>query len=121
MLKPLDVIVIFDGLVQPPHPKLVICVHPADGIFYRINSRPFLKPHIFLQKDPLHPWLDHDSYMHIDPIVLDDYIVGEAIRRHGVIGTIDSGLIRQIKRMTLDVPYMTLLEKQAICDCLRTE
>lgn len=59
--------------------------------------------------------------MHIDPIVLDDYIVGEAVRRHGVIGTIDPGLIRQIKRMTLDVPYMTLPEKQANCNCLPKE
>jgi len=26
MLDPLDVILIFDGLIEPPHPKMVVCV-----------------------------------------------------------------------------------------------
>ncbi len=52
-----------------------------NGVFYRINSRPFLKPNIPLPKTPHHEWLDHDSYLHIDPLVLDDYIVGEALKR----------------------------------------
>jgi hypothetical protein len=118
MLNPLDVIWIFDNLIDPPHPKMVACVNPADGVFYRINSRPFLKPNIPLPKTPHHEWLDHDSYLHIDPLVLDDYIVGEALKRGGVIGAVSPLLSRDIKRLTLDVRYMTLAEKQAICACL---
>ncbi len=118
MLDPLDVIWIFDSLIEPPHPKMVVCVNPVGGIFYRINSKPFWKPCILLEKLPHHPWLDHDSYLHIDPLMLDDYIVSEALKRDGNIGRFSLTVSRQIKRLTLDVRCMTLSEKQAICDCL---
>lgn len=118
MITPLDVIWIFDALIEPPHPKMVACVNPEDGVFYRINSRPFFKPCVPLPKDPDHPWLDHDSYLHIDPLVLDDYIVGEALKRNGLVGRISPQLSKPIKRITLDVRCMTLSERQAICNCL---
>jgi hypothetical protein len=88
MLDPLDVILIFDGLIEPPHPKMVVCVQPEEGWFYRINSRPFLKPCLPLMKLPDHPWLDHDSFLHIDILMLDDYIV-EASQRHHRQGVSD--------------------------------
>ncbi len=118
MLQALDVIWIFDNLIEPPHPKMVVCVNPNDGIFYRINSRPFLRPFVPPPKEPDHSWLDHDSFLHIDPLMLDDYIINEAIKRGGVIGKVSTTLSGQIKRMTLDVRCMDLAEKQAICRCL---
>jgi hypothetical protein len=118
MLNPLEVIWIYDNLIEPPHPKMVACVHPAEGLFYRINSRPFLKPCVPLVKNPDHPWLDHDSFLHIDPLMLDDYIVGEALKRNGIVGTISPTLSKDIKRHTLDIRYMTLDERRAICSCL---
>lgn len=115
MLKPLDVIWIYDNLIDPPHPKMVVSVHPAEGLFYRINSRPFLRPCVALIKDPDHLWLDHDSFLHIDPLMLDDYIVEMALKRSGVIGVVATNLSPEIKRLTLGLKYLTLKEKQGIC------
>lgn len=118
ILNPLDVIWIFDDLITPPHPKMVVCVQPEDGLFFRINSRPFLKPVIPLIKDPLHPWLDHDSYLHVDILLLDDYIVEKAVRRGGVIGTVSPLLSTDIKKTVLNLRDATLHDKQRICWCL---
>lgn len=51
MLNPLDVIWIFDNLIDPPHPKMVACVNPADGVFYRINSRHFSEAQHYASED----------------------------------------------------------------------
>ncbi|WHA41973.1 hypothetical protein [Agrobacterium larrymoorei] len=118
MLKALEVIWIYDNLIEPPHPKMVVCVQPDEGLFYRINSRPFLKPCIPLVRDPDHPWLDHDSFLHIDPLMLDDFIVKHAVERGGVIGVVQANLSSQIKRLTLGLNYLTLEEKQSICFAL---
>ena len=119
MLDPLDVILIFDGLIEPPHPKMVVCVQPDEGWFYRINSRPFLKPCVPLIRLPDHPWLDHDSFLHIDILMLDDYIVEESLNRHnGIIGKVSPILSRDIKRQTLNIRYASLEDKQKICAAL---
>lgn len=44
MLRALEVIAIFDGTLREPKPKLVASIVPEEGWFYRINSRPFLRP-----------------------------------------------------------------------------
>ena len=87
-----DVILIPDETVRPPKPKFVMCVEPQEGWFYRINTKPW-RPAVPLLRLPHHPFLDHDSFIECgDPLMLDDYIVDEALRVHGVIGLIDSSL-----------------------------
>lgn len=118
MINPLDVILIFDNLIDPPHPKMVACVEPNEGFFYRINSRNFLRPNVALIRDPDHMWLDHDSFLHIDILMLDDFVVQSALDKHGVIGIVSTGLTREIKRKTLDLRYASLEDRQRICFCL---
>jgi hypothetical protein len=51
--------------------------------------------------------------------MLDDYIVEESLRRHGgVIGKVSPALSRDIKRLTLNIRYASLEDKQRICAVL---
>lgn len=118
MLNALDVLLIFDATIRPAGPKMVACIHPANGWFYRINSKGHWRPRVPLAL-AAHPFLDHDSFLECgDPLELDDYIVDEALSMHGVIGTISADLCAQIIE-TLDV-CVTLLpaDKQKIIDLL---
>jgi len=68
---------------------------------------------------PDHPWLDHDSFLHVDILMLDDYIVMESLRRHnGIIGKVSPMLSRDIRRLTLDIRYASPEDKQSICAAL---
>jgi hypothetical protein len=119
MVAALEVIVIHDETLRDPKPKLVSCVHPAEGWFYRINSRPFLRPNVSLTRDPDHPWLDHDSYLHCEILMLDDYLVEESLRRHGgVIGAVSANLKREIRRQTLQARYISADDGARICQAL---
>jgi hypothetical protein len=118
MLKPLDVIAIFDGTLREPKPKLVASIVPEEGWFYRINSRPFLRPWVALLRDPDHTWLQHDSYLHCEILMLDDYIVEESIERHGIIGTIAPMLKPDIRKWTLQARYISSSDSAKICSVL---
>jgi hypothetical protein len=95
-MRLLDVIWIMDELIDPPHPKMVACVNPLDGWFFRINSRDKLRPCVPVVRIPHHTFLHHDSFLHCDILELDDYIIDESVRRRGVIGRIHSTLVDEI-------------------------
>lgn len=68
---------------------------------------------------PDHSWLDRDSFLHIDILMLDDYIVEESLKRHhGIIGKVSPMLSREIKRLTLNIRHASLEDKQRICTVL---
>jgi len=119
MLNLLEVITIFDETLRKPHPKMVACIHPDEGWFYRINSQPHLRPWVRLERQPHHTFLDHDSHLHCEILMLDDYIVERSLRHAGVIGTIDPALKPQIIKQTLQCRYISLADSQAICEILR--
>ncbi|WP_188914110.1 hypothetical protein [Salinarimonas ramus] len=82
--------------MRPPKPKMVACVEPTLGLFYRINTKRW-PPAVKLVRDPLHPFLDHDSYLECgDPLELDDYIVDASLRRNGVVGEVHRSLSNEI-------------------------
>jgi len=71
----LDVIWIDDAFIHPPGPKMQVCVCPASGFFFRINSAPKWQiPVLIRQAD--NPFLKHDSYIECgSPLELDDYVI----------------------------------------------
>lgn len=118
MLSALEVIAIFDGTLRDPKPKIVASIHPEEGWFYRINSRPHLRPWVHLVRDPDHLWLDHDSYLHCEILMLDDYVVDESIARHGVLGSISPTLKREILKWTFQARYISAADREKICRAL---
>jgi hypothetical protein len=90
LVAPLDVIVIWDDFIRPPGPKMVVCVEPASGFFFRINSEGKWQTPVMIRRRE-HPFLKRDSAIECgDPFELDDYVIEESIRRHGVIGKIST-------------------------------
>lgn len=119
LLAALQVIVIHDETLRDPKPKIVACVHPDEGWFYRINSRRFMRPNVALKRDPDHLWLDHDSFLHCEILMLDDYLVEESLRRHGgIIGDISSALKRDIRYQTLQARFISAEDGTKICQVL---
>ncbi len=90
-ISPLDVIIITDKEIKPPGPKMVVCICPKYGMFYRINSYPDYPIAVLIQQLPNHTFLKWDSFIECSksPIELDDAIINSAIERtKGPIGKI---------------------------------
>lgn len=118
MLALLETIWIYDGLINPPHPKMVVCMSPEDGWFFRINSRPHFKPCVPLLREPDHQWLDHDSHLQCSILMLDDYVVDAAIERNGVVGSVSLELREEIIRGIMAGRDTPPRDKQRLCDLL---
>jgi hypothetical protein len=81
----LDVIWIWDGFIKPPGPKMVVCIEPSLGFFYRINSEGKWQFPVPLRNVD-HPFLKHDSFIECgEPFELDDYLIDESVRRNGIL------------------------------------
>lgn len=97
MISALDVVWIYDGMIRPTGFKMVVCIHPENGWYYRINTKSHWRPCVAI---PLadHSFLDHDSFLECgDPLELDDYLIEEALEKtNGPIGRISSGLCAEI-------------------------
>lgn len=75
---------------------MVVCIEPVTGLFFRINSKPIWQTPVKLEK-AAHPFLDHDSFLECgDPLDLDDYVITESIKRHGIVGKIITQLANEI-------------------------
>jgi hypothetical protein len=97
MVRALDVIWIFDELINPPGPKMVVCVEPDRLFFFRINLEPKWGTHVLLKREPHHQFLSWDSYLECrGPLDLDEYIIDESIGRRGVIGSISAASVPEI-------------------------
>lgn len=96
-MLPLEVTWIPDQTIRPPGPKMVVCIEPNLGWFFRINSRPHWRPCIPLVREPHHRFLDHDSYLECNILDLDEYLIEEAVRESGVIGQLHIGVCGQIR------------------------
>ena len=85
MLQPLDVIKIFDRAIEPPNWKMVVCICPREGLFYRINSYDDFPIGVPILKDPDHRFLKWDSFIECGryAIELDDHQIGEALKQSG--------------------------------------
>lgn len=105
-MSPLEVIWINDALIRPPGPKMVVCISPERGWFFRINTRGHWRPCVPLLRAD-NPFPDHDSFIECQIIELDDYIVASAISDRGIIGVVHRAVCNRIRdaiRPARDMP-----------------
>lgn len=122
LIAPLDVIWIRDETITPPGPKMVVCIEPSLGMFFRINTNPRWQTPIKLEKTPNHEFLDHDSYLECgEPLELDDYIVDDSLKYNGIIGTISADLAVPIYNAVKEAKYISQADKEAIRKALKIE
>lgn len=75
---------------------MVVCIETEIGFYLRINSYPEWQPCVPIIKEPLHPFLKWDSNIECRILDLDDYIIEQALRTSGVIGSVSATLCRPI-------------------------
>lgn len=118
-LYPLEVIWIPDQTIKPPGPKMVVCVEPDAGYFFRINSEPKWQQPVLLKRAE-NPFLHHDSYLECGaPLDLDEYIVSEAIRQKGIIGRVNDNAIGDIIAALENAYSVAPADRDLICAALR--
>ena len=88
MLQTLDVLLVQDDLITPPNVKFWVCIEPAMGWFFRINSKSHWRPCLKIDAAD-HPFLDHESFIECNLLEVDDSIVERALNWRGVLGRID--------------------------------
>lgn len=96
LLSLLEVIWIDDDFIKPPGPKMVVCVAPETGLFFRINSKNWPVAVPLLKAD--NGFLHHDSFLECNgPLELDDYIVQQFLDSSGApIGRVAASTIPAI-------------------------
>lgn len=114
-IDPLDVIIIDDATISPPKPKMVACIHPAEGLFYRINSKSHWKPCIPLIREPNHLFLRRNSFLECgDPLILDEFVIEDSLSRSGVIGALHVDVCEGILKNLAAARYLKETDKAAI-------
>lgn len=91
-MRPLEVTWIADSEIEPPGPKMVVCVEPYLGFYFRINTHDNWQPCVPISKEPDHKFLKWDSFIECTILDLDDYVIQQALKKSGVIGTISTSL-----------------------------
>ena len=92
MIRPLDVIWIPDDTIRPPGPKMVVCVEPDLGFYFRFNTHDNWEPSVPIRRLPDHGFLQWDSFIQCRILDPDDYIIQRALRDRGVIGRVSPSL-----------------------------
>ena len=62
LVRLMEVVWIHDDFIKPPGPKMVVCVEPTLGLFYRINTQDKWQIGVLLEQAS-NSFLDHDSYI----------------------------------------------------------
>ena len=91
-MNALEVVWINDDLITPPGPKMVVCVEPNLGFYFRINSNDNYEPCVTVRREPNHLFLKWDSFIQCTILDLDDYLINRALQESGVVGTIATEL-----------------------------
>lgn len=91
-MNPLEVTWIADSEIEPPGPKMVVCVEPRLGFYFRVNSHDNWEPCIPIIREPDHTFLKWDSFIECTILELDDYIINQALKKKGIIGRISRTL-----------------------------
>lgn len=91
-MNPLEVTWIADVDIAPPGPKMVVCVEPELGFYFRINSHDNWEPCVPIIREPDHMFLKWDSFIECTILDLDDYIINQALKKNGVIGRVSNAL-----------------------------
>lgn len=114
MISALDVVWIFDGTISPPGPKMVVCIHPGKGWYYRINTKGHWRPCVALPLSD-HAFLRHDSFLECgDPLELDDFMIEDAIQQSGIIGRLSPSICAGIVLALAECRTIKQSDKDAI-------
>ena len=118
-MRPLEVIWIPDATIKPPGPKMVVCISPEFGWYFRINTRGHWVPSVPLPKEPDHPWLKHDSHLECNILELNDYVIEQALDASGIIGSVSTALCPAIRDAVRANRTMSSTDKMVIHQVLQ--
>lgn len=118
-MRPLEVTWIPDDTIKPPGPKMVVCISPQHGWYFRINSKSVWTPSVQLLRVPDHPWLHHDSFLECNILELDDYVIDRALNQSGVIGAVSVELCPVIREAIRSNRHMSSTDKMVIHQVLQ--
>lgn len=119
LLKPLDVIWIFDEMITPPGPKMIVCIEPTKGFFFHINEKPW-QTGVRIMMVEHQNFLTKDSHIECGiPLEVDEYIVQGSLGRKGVVGQIREKHCQQIYLIVAASPTISSADKDLIRLALR--
>ena len=96
-LLALQVIWIRDEFIRPPGPKMIACVEPDKGWFFRINSKDKWPVPVLLEQSLHRGFLTHDSYLECgSPLEISDYLIEQSLERDGILGSLDPCIAQRI-------------------------
>ena len=114
MISILDVIWNFDTEIRPNKWKMLVCIQPDCGYFFRINSRPW-QPALKIEKCPHHEFLKWDSYLECKtPLELDEFTIEQSINSKGIVGRIHKSLAPEIFSEVKNSITISLNDQNAI-------
>lgn len=117
-IQPLEVIYVHDRLIRPPGPKMMVCVEPDLGFFFRINTKGHWPASILIEKRR-NPFLHHDSYLQCGELIeLDEFVVDEILDEKGLYGELDKSYAAAICRTLDSVSTIRKSDTDAIRQCL---
>lgn len=123
VLRPGDVILLFDGTIDPPKHKRFVCVVAAEGWFLRINSRRHFRPHcpVMARENP--GCLDHDSFIELRGII--DYDLAEVAQAleasdARILGRLGAKAAESLVKAVRDAPTFTATEVTMIVGALES-
>lgn len=97
MVRVFDVIWLYDdGAEGQRKPRMMVCLSPDDGFFFRINTSPKFLPNVAIMRNPHHAWLVHDSFVQCSLLEYDEYPVQETLESRGVIGQVHFSMVSPI-------------------------
>jgi hypothetical protein len=118
LLKALDVIWVQDDLIRPPGPKMLVCIEPNLGMFFRINTKPIWQNSIAIIAAD-HNWLRWDSNIECgEPIELDEYVISDSLVKKGIIGRVKESLAPAIYAVVANARTLAPDDKDAIREAL---
>ena len=114
LLSPLEVILFFDGCIRPPNWKMIVCVEPHLGLFFRINTAGKWQTPVKIDKNR-HSFLQRDSHIECgEPLDIDDYIVQQSIDEKGILGKVHKDLVAPIYAAVMSAKNLSASDKEAI-------
>lgn len=114
-----DVIWVFDRTTDPPKPKMMVCLSSEDGWFLRVNSSGRFRPAVPIDKGR-NPWLDHDSHVECNLLLLDDFEVQDSLQNpRNPVGQLHHDHFAAIVKEIMGLRFVTLADKQRIAALMR--
>jgi hypothetical protein len=122
LLRPGDVVAVFDATTRPPKTKRMIAVAVAEGWFLRINTRELWRPHLPMAARENPGCLDHDSFIELRGLLdLDMDELSEMLDRREaqVLGRIGAATARALVAAVGATPTFRAAEVERIVEELR--